>query len=323
MAPEVKSGGVRTGVAEFLTVGSSSRAAERRSTVRRRQVRLGLLFVSPWLLGFLVFNLYPFVATWYYSFTNDNGVGAAKFVGFANYTHLVHDSLFVSALFNTFYYSAIEVPLSMVIALGLAMLLNMNVRGKALYRTVYYLPSVVPLVSGCMLWLWIFNPSYGIVNSLLSLAHVPGPAWMFSETWSKPSFILLGLWGLGQPMVIYLAALQGVPHEMYEVSAVEGAGPLQRLRYVTLPMISPIILFNTVMALVTCTQYFTQAYVMTNGGPDNSTLFYSLYLYQQAFEDLHFGYASAMAWLLFVIIAVITGLFFRWSSRWVYYGNSG
>jgi len=286
---------------------------------RRTTARVGLLFISPWVLGFLAFTLYPFLATLYYSFTSYSGVGRAKFIGLSNYTGLFQDHLFWTSLFNTLYYTAFEVPISMAVALGLAMLLNMNVRGRSIYRTIYYLPSVVPLVSGCMLWLWIFNPSYGIINSLLSEVHVPGPAWMFSPTWSKPSFILLGLWGLGQPMVIFLAGLQSVPKEMYEVAAIEGAGPLQRLWHVTLPMISPIILFNTVMSLVVCFQYFTQAYIMTDGGPDNSTLFYSLYIYQQAFQNLKLGYASAMAWFLFVFVIVMTSLLFRSSRRWVYY----
>jgi multiple sugar transport system permease protein len=301
---------------------SPSRLFSKRGVVERRQTRLGLLFVSPWIIGFLAFTLYPFLATFYYSFMSYTGVGPMKYVGLDNYTKMFHDPLFWTSLLNTFYYTVFEVPLSIIVALGLAMLLNMQVGGRAVYRTVYYLPSVVPLVSGCMLWLWMFNPSYGIVNDLLSDLHIPGPYWMFSQAWSKPTFILLGLWGLGQPMVIFLAALQVVPKDMYEVADIEGAGPFQRLRHVTIPMISPVILFNTIMALVISFQYFTQAYVMTSGGPDNSTLFYSLYIYQQAFQDLHLGYASAMAWLLFVIVVVLTGLLFRSSSRWVHYEAS-
>ena len=316
--------------AETMTTTGSRRQAPRswsgllskRGSVQWRQTKLGLLFISPWIIGFLAFTLYPFLATFYYSFMSYTGVGPMKFIGLDNYTKLFHDPLFWTSLSNTLYYTVFEVPLSMAVALGLALLLNMEVRGRAFYRTVFYLPSVVPLVSGCMLWLWMFNPSYGVVNDLLSDLHIPGPYWMFSQAWSKPTFILLGLWGLGQPMVLFLAALQVVPKDMYEVADIEGAGPWQRLRHVTLPMISPVILFNTIMALVICFQYFTQAYVMTSGGPDNSTLFYSLYLYQQAFQDLHLGYASAMAWLLFVIVVVITGLLFRSSSRWVHYEAS-
>jgi multiple sugar transport system permease protein len=305
-----------------LTSGTKARRSPR--SVRRRQARAGLLFVSPWVAGFLVFFAYPFFATLYYSFTNFNGVGAAKLVGFTNYVDLFHDPLFKTALFNTFYYTAIELPLSTVVALGLALLLNMNVRGRAVYRTIFYIPSIVPLVASCMIFVWIFNPESGIVNDLLTDAHLPSPDWFFSVAWSKPSFILLGLWGLGQPMVIYLAGLQGVPKEMYEVAQLDGARAWQRLRYVTIPMISPVILFNVILQLVLCISYFTQAQVIENadvGGPGTSTWFYVQYLYEQAFTFLKFGYSSAMAFFLFVISGVIMVLLFRSSSRWVYYAG--
>jgi multiple sugar transport system permease protein len=300
-----------------------SPAAVSRS-LRRRKLRMGLLFVSPWIIGFVAFFAYPFFATLYYSFTNFNGVGSAKIIGFANYSALFHDSLFRTALFNTFYYTAFELPLSTIVALGLALLLNMNVRGRAIYRTMFYIPSIVPIVASCMVFVWIFNPTSGIVNSLLNGLHLPGPDWFFSIAWSKPSFILLGLWGLGQPMVIYLAGLQGVPKDMYEVAALEGAGPYQRLRHVTIPMISPIILFNVVLQLVLCVSYFTQAQVIESqdvGGPGTSTWFFVQYLYEQAFDFLKFGYASAMGFFLFVITAIITVVLFKSSSRWVYYAG--
>jgi multiple sugar transport system permease protein len=282
------------------------------------------LFVSPWVIGFLAFFVYPFFATLYYSFTNFNGVGAPKWVGLANYSQLFHDPLFKTSLFNTFYYTAIELPLSTVVALGLALLLNMDVKGRAIYRTIFYIPSIVPLVASCMVFVWIFNPVSGIVNALLTGAHLPAPDWFFSVTWSKPSFILLGLWGLGQPMVIYLAGLQGVPKDMYEVAALDGAGPWKRLRYVTLPMISPVILFNVILQLVLCIAYFTQAQIIENGnigGPGTSTWFYVQYLYEQAFLFLKFGYSSAMAFFLFLVSALIMVVLFKSSSRWVYYAS--
>ncbi|HSZ39596.1 MAG TPA: sugar ABC transporter permease [Trebonia sp.] len=290
-------------------------------TPARRRLRTGLLFVSPWIVGFLAFTLYPFLMTFFYSFTNYDIVSNAQWVGLGNYDHLIHDGLFWTALWNTGFYTVLEVPLSTVVAIALAMLLNMKVRGLAVYRTIFYLPTVVPIVASSILWLWLFNPSFGIINDLLTDVHVAGPGWMFSTLWAKPTFVLLGIWGSGAPMVVYLAALQGVPKEMYEVAQIEGANAWHRIRYVMLPMISPAILFNVILALVACLQYFTQAYIMTQGGPDNSTLFYSLYLYQQAFQDLHLGYASAMAWILFVIVLVITLLLFRSSSRWVYYAG--
>ena len=295
-----------------------------RRAVKRRHTRAGLLFVSPWVIGFLAFFVYPFFATLYYSFTNFNGIQSAKLIGFTNYVDLFHDPLFKTSLFNTFYYTACELPLSTIVALGLALLLNMDVKGRAIYRTIFYIPSIVPLVASCLIFVWIFNPDSGIVNDLLTDVHIPGPGWFFSIVWSKPSFILLGLWGLGQPMVIYLAGLQSVPREMYEVADLDGARPWQRLRYVTLPMISPVILFNVILQLVLCIAYFTQAQVIENGdvgGPGTSTWFYVQYLYQEAFEYLKFGYSSAMAFFLFVISALIMVVLFKSSSRWVYYAS--
>src|ERR1700691_6537819 len=288
-----------------------------------RRLWLGLLCVSPWIIGFCGFYLYPFFATLYYSFTSFTGIGNPTFTGLANFDGLIHDATFRTALFNTFYYTIIEAAFSTVAALGLAMLLNMNVRGQAFYRTLFYIPSVVPVVASSLIFVWIFQPSFGIVNSLLSDIHVTRPAWFFAIAWSKPSFILLGLWGLGQPMVIYLAALQGVPKEMYEVAALEGAGAWQRLRKITIPMISPVILFNVVLSLVLSIQYFTQAQVIESppGSPGNSTVFFVIYYYQQAFEDLHLGYASAMAFLLFILVLIITVLLLKSSSKWVYYEN--
>jgi multiple sugar transport system permease protein len=290
----------------------------------RRRAKVGLLFISPWLIGFFAFFVYPFLATLYYSFTNFGGVGAAKWIGLANYEALFRDPLFKTSVFNTFYYTAIELPVATAAALGLALLLNMNVKGRAIYRTIFYIPSIVPLVASSLIFVWMFNPVSGIVNDLLSGLHIPGPEWFFSIAWSKPSFILLGLWGLGQPMVIYLAGLQGVPKDMYEVANLDGAGPWQRLRYVTLPMISPVILFNVILQLVACISYFTQAQVIEGtdiGGPGTSTWFYVQYLYEQAFQFLKFGYSSAMAFLLFAVSAVIMVVLFKSSSRWIYYAS--
>jgi multiple sugar transport system permease protein len=302
---------------------ATARGTRRLRSSRVRRLRAGLLFVSPWIVGYCVFYLYPFLATFYYSLTRFTGIGNPVFTGLSNYSGLLHDVMFRTALFNTLYYTIIEVPFSTVLALGLALLLNLNVRGQAVYRTLFYIPSIVPVVASSLIFVWIFQPSFGIVNSLLSDIHITGPAWFFSITWSKPTFILLGLWGVGQPMVIYLAALQGVPKELYEVAALEGAGPWSRLRHVTVPMISPVILFNVILSLVLSIQYFTQAQVIESppGSPGTSTMFYVTYYYQQAFQDLHFGYASAMAFLLFIGVLIITVVLLRTSSRWVYYEN--
>jgi len=317
---------MQTATSPPIRAGQAGRAARVGHAIRSpraRQLRLGLLFVSPWIVGYCVFYLYPFLASLYYSFTRFTGIGNPVFVGTSNYSGLLHDSMFHTAVFNTLYYTAIEVPFSTAAALGLALLLNMKVRGQAVYRTLFYIPSIVPVVASSLIFVWIFQPSFGIVNALLSDVHVTGPAWFFSITWSKPTFILLGLWGLGQPMVIYLAALQGVPKEMYEVASLEGAGAWTRLRRITIPMISPVILFNVVLSLVLSIQYFTQAQVIENppGSPGTSTMFYVTYYYQQAFQDLHLGYASAMAFLMFIGVLIITVVLLRTSSRWVYYEN--
>jgi multiple sugar transport system permease protein len=296
----------------------------RRSAQRR--TRNGLLFVSPWLIGFLAFFAYPFLATIYYSFTNFNGVQSPKWIGFANYTALFHDPLFGTSLFNTLFYTAFELPLSTAAALGLALLLNQNVRGRAIYRTIFYIPSIVPLVASCLIFVWIFNPATGIVNDLLNNVHIQGPGWFFSIAWSKPTFILLGLWGVGQPMVIYLAGLQSIPAELYEVAALDGAHAWSRFRHITIPMLSPVILFNVILQLVACFSYFTQVQVIEGGdigGPGTSTWMYVQYLYQQAFEYLRLGYSSAMAFFLFLISAIVMVLLFRSSSRWVYYASEG
>ena len=206
-------------------------------------------------------------------------------------------------------------------AIAIAMLLNMRVRAVAVYRSVFYLPSVVPLVASSVLWLWLFNPSYGLINAVLNGMGLAGPGWIFSVAWSKPGLILMGLWGLGVPIVIYLASLQGVPTDFYEAADLEGANGWTKTWRITLPMISPAILFNVVLGIIGAFQYFTQAYVMTSGGPDNSTLFYALYIYQQGFQFLHMGYASAMAWVLFLIVLLVTLVVFKTSARQVYYGG--
>lgn len=291
-----------------------------RARLRRNRI-VGWLFISPWVIGFLAFALYPFFASLYYSFTDYNILAPPQWIGLQNYQQMVQDPLFWQSLYNTLYYTVIFVPVSTVAAIAIAMLLNQRVRGQTIYRTLFYLPSVVPLVASSVLWLWLFNPSFGFIDAFLRALDLPAPGWLYSENWVKPSLILMSLWGIGQPIVIYLAGLQGVPQDLYEAAHLEGANGWQRTWAITLPMISPVILFNVVLGMIGAFQYFTQAYVMTQGGPDNSSMFFALYLYQNAFQYLHLGYASAMAWLLFVVILIATLLVFRSSARWVYYGN--
>jgi multiple sugar transport system permease protein len=290
-----------------------------RSRRGSRNVLVGLLFVSPWLLGFLVFTLYPVIASLYLSFTDYRVLSPPRWVGLANYQSLFTDTdYFWPSLANTAFL-LLELPLSLILGLALALLLNMKLRGMMVYRTLFYLPSIVPVAASAMLWLWVLNPEHGLLNAGLRAVHLPAPPWLASPLWAKPAMILMDLWGVGGGMVIYLAALQGVPEPLYEAAALDGANAWQRLFHITLPSISPVIFFNLIMGVIGTFQYFTQTFVMTQGGPDNSTLFYALYLYQNAFEYFRMGTACAMAWILFFITLAATVLVFKTSAGWVYY----
>jgi multiple sugar transport system permease protein len=295
----------------------------RASKTDKRNLRNGLLFASPWIIGLSAFYAYPILASLYYSLCSFDGIRAPHWVGLRNYANLVHqDDLFWKALFNTLYMVVLGVPVSLLAGLGVALLLNQRVKGMSVYRTVYYLPSITPVVANSILWLWLLNPDIGLVNTFLQHVGVAKPpAWLADPFWSKPALLLMGLWGVGGGMVIYLAALQNVPAALYEAASLDGAGVVTRFRNVTLPMITPVILFNMITGLIGFFQYFTQAYVMTNGGPQDSTNFYALRLFNRAFEDFQMGSASAMAWVLFVIVLACTIVVFKTSPRWVYYGG--
>jgi multiple sugar transport system permease protein len=272
--------------------------------------------------------VYPIAASLYYSFTRYSVMKPPVWVGAANYAQLGHDELFWKSLSNTAVYAAFAVPIGIVVALGLAMLLNLKVRGQALYRTFFFVPSIVPLVASSVLWIWLFNPQNGAINAMLrpllaSLGLGEPPGWFADPKWSKPAIILWSLWGVGGSMVIFLAALQDVPKELMEAAEVDGARAWHRIRHITLPFISPQILFVLIMGLIGAFQFFTPAYVMTQGtgGPVDSTLFYSLYLFNVAFADFKMGYACALAWVLFLLILGATALIFKSSARRVYYAG--
>jgi multiple sugar transport system permease protein len=286
----------------------------------RSQLALGLAFASPWIFGFLVFTAYPIVASLYYSFTYFDTLSPPVWVGAQNYTRLLaEDPLFWQSLRNTLFMVVFGLPASLVAGLALALLLNQKLRGMAIYRTIFYIPSIVPTVASSVLWMWLLNPQIGLINKMLTAAGVQGPGWLTDPAWSKPALILMGIWGVGSAMIIYLAGLQDVSQELYEAAEIDGAGSAAKLFHVTLPMLSPVIFFNLVMGIIGTFQYFTQVFVMTHGGPEDSTLFYALHLFNKAFVDLQFGYASAMAWILFAITIAATALVFRSSARWVYY----
>jgi multiple sugar transport system permease protein len=234
---------------------------------------------------------------------------------------LFEDDLFWKSLWNTLYMVVIALPLGMISALALALLLNQKVKGIALYRTIYYLPSLVPAVASAILWLWLFNPEIGLINTVLGKFGIAGPSWLGDPLWAKPAMVLMGVWGAGGGVIIYLAGLQDVPTSLYEAASLDGAGVWSKFWQVTLPMISPIIFFNLIMGIIGMFQYFTQAYVMTQGGPQDSTMFYALHLFNSAFIDWKMGYASAMAWVLFAITLVCSLVAMKTSARWVYYGG--
>jgi len=288
-------------------------------TSRRNRI-WGIVMASPWLIGFVFLTVGPIIASLYFSFTKYTVLQPPSFVGFANYNRLFsEDYRFWTALNNTVYYTVFQVPLSLLLALTVAILLNQGLPGENVFRTIYYMPSVVSGVAMSMLWLWLFDPNLGLVNVVLGWFGLRGPLWLQDPNWSKPALILMSMWGIGGQMVIFLAGLQGVPQELYEAAEVDGAGWWRKIRNITVPLITPTIFFNLVMGMIGSFQVFTSAYIMTQGGPVNSTLFYVLYLYQNAFRFFEMGYASAMAWILFFIVLALTVIQFQIGRRWVYY----
>ncbi|MEM7134772.1 MAG: sugar ABC transporter permease [Chloroflexota bacterium] len=289
----------------------------------RQRLINGLLFISPWAIGFLAFRVYPFFASLYYSFTFYPILKSPNWIGLDNYLNLFDDPRFLTSLWNSSYYAGFAVPLGTIVGILLALILNMRVRGLSFFRTIYFLPSITPVVATSIVWLWMFNPRSGIINFILEIVGIDGPAWLGDPLWAKPALVLMSLWGLGGAVVIYLASLQDVPRDLLEASDLDGATARQKLWYVTIPMISPVILFNVITGLIAAFQLFTQVHVMTggSGSPADSTLMMSIYLYQSAFEFFKMGYASAQAWVLFLIIVLFTLILFRVSGRLVYYGG--
>jgi multiple sugar transport system permease protein len=302
-----------------------------------RRDRWGYLFIAPWIVGFFTFTAGPMLASIVLSFT-DYDMKSARPIGMGNYASLIWranpaggngDPQFYQSLWNTFYYALFSVPLGLTGSLLLAVLLNQKLRGLSFFRTIYYLPSLVPAVASSLLWIWIFQPDSGLLNQFLSwgfahwpinLLHLSTPRWLQSETWSKPSLVLMSLWVIGgSRMIIFLAGLQGIGDQYYEAARIDGAGAFRTFLHVTLPLITPVIFFNLVLGIIGAFQAFTQAYIMTGGGPNNSSLLYALYLYQLAFERLQMGKASAMAWILFLILLIFTVIQFNSSKKWVHY----
>ncbi|WNF24221.1 sugar ABC transporter permease [Mesobacillus jeotgali] len=288
----------------------------------------GYLFISPWLIGFLGLTLGPLLFSLAASFTDYNITSKMNFIGLDNYKRMfTMDDLFRTSLFNTVYYVIFSVPLTTAGAIVLAVLLNQKIKGMKFFRTIYYLPAVLSGVAVYFLWMQLLSPSTGLVNTMLGWFGIEGPAWLFDPEWTKPALLMMKMWSVGGGMLLYLAIMQGVSPQMYEAADIEGASPWQKFYYITLPMISPIIFFDVITSTIGAFQIFQEAYVMTengSGGPGNSLLFYNLHMWNNAFEVFDMGYASAMAWLLFIIVMVLTAVNMKLGKRWVHYeGGDG
>ncbi len=297
----------------------------RRLSATTRNTINGLLFALPWLVGLTMFWIYPIFASAYYSFTEFNGVQDPKWVGFHNYVQLfTNDPDFLRAVGNTLFFAGISIPLAIIFSFALAMLLNAKIRFQVVYRTIYFLPTLVPEVALALVWVYLFTPVTGLINLPFNWLGVRGPCWLACERWSRQTMILLALWIIGQQIVLYLAGLQDVPQDLYDAADVDGAGFWRKFRNVTLPMMTPVIFFHLVTSVIGALQFFTIPYIMVGGtgGPGQSLLFYSIYLYKQAFQYFSMGYASALAWLLFMVALLITLLIFRSARLWVFYGGA-
>ncbi len=302
-------------------VGSATgaRVGKRHLSERRREELMAWLFISPWVIGFILFTAGAMLFSFGISLFDTDLLSQFTFVGLQNYAALPTDPLFLTSLRVTLIYTALTVPLSTLIALGIALMLNQKIRGVSIWRTVYYLPAVVSGVAVALIWNWVLNADSGLLNQALRGVGLPAPRWFASEFWALPGLVLIALWGTGTNMLLYLAGLQGIPTELTEAAQIDGAGPVRSFFSVTLPLLTPTIFFNVVINIINSFQVFTNAYVLTDGGPNNATKTLVLYLYQQGFRLFHFGYASAVAWVLFLIILIFTLILVRSSSSWVHY----
>lgn len=311
----------------MATKGLTLVTSDHRRAVRARKIKsllTGLGFASPWIIGLVTFFFYPMFASLYYSLTDYSVLEAPIWVGTKNYVSLfTTDKLFLLSASNTAIYAGMLIPIGTIFAILLALLLNMKVKFLTYHRTIFYLPVLVPSVALALVWQWVLNPSFGILNALLDMVGIVGPGWYANEYWAKPSYVIMSLWTIGNAVVIYLAGLQDVPVDLYDAAAIDGASSIQKVRNITLPMITPVIFFNVVIGLIGAMQTFTEAYIITGGtgNPVNAAMFYVLLLYRNAFVYFKMGYASAQAWLLFLLILAMTAILVRTSNRWVYYGG--
>lgn len=291
------------------------------SAKEKAQMKWGYFFIAPAIIGLICFSFGPMLFSLGVSFTKWGVISEKQFIGLENYIMLFKDPLFLQSLKVTLYYTLLSVPLITCIPLLVAMLLNTKVKGISVFRAIFYIPSIVPVVASVAVWMYIYNPMYGLLNSILKALGLPAQNFIFSETGAVPSLAVMALWAAGNTVVIYLAGLQGVSRQLYEAAEIDGAGMVARFVHITIPMMTPIIFYNFVMAIINSMQVFTQAYIMTDGGPANATLFYSLMVYRTAFKQSRMGYSAAMSWVFFVIIAVLTLIVFKSQKKWVVYEN--
>ena len=299
-----------------------SRLPGRLSRHRRREVAWALVCVAPAVLGFVLWQLGPILGSLYVALTDWRIAGTPSWVGAENFSRIfTEDRLFRKSLAVTAYYSLGSVPLRMLVAFAVAVLLNQRIRALPVFRTIFYLPSIVPLIASSVLWIWLFNPDFGLLNALITPLGFRRSAWIYGSGSVIPALILMSLWDIGPMMIIFLAGLQGVPRQLYEAVEIDGGNPWHKMSRITIPLVTPTILFNLILSIIGAMQTFVQPYVMTEGGPNNASLLYVLYLYNKAFQQSQMGYASALAWVLFVVIALLSLIVFRTSSRWVHYAG--
>jgi multiple sugar transport system permease protein len=301
-------------------------AGKRRFNYKTKEGLQGYLFILPWIIGFIVFTAGPLLFSFAASFTNYNVTSQMDFVGLSNYEKLFSgDQLFWTSLYNTLYYVLFSVPLTTVGAILLSALLNRDIPGMRLFRTIYYLPAVLSGVGVYLLWMQLLEPGTGMVNTILAWFGIAGPNWLFDPDWTKPALIFMKLWSVGGGMLLYLASMQGISKSLYEAAEIDGANAWQQFTRITIPMITPVIFFDIVTSLIGGFQIFQEAYVMSNGegGPVNSMLFYNLYMWKKAFEAFDMGYAMAMSWILFVIVFALTIVNLKLAPRWVHYEGGG
>ena len=287
-----------------------------------KKSQIGFLFILPWLLGLIIFTVFPIIAALYISMTDWSIIGQETFIGFRNFGNIFSDPAFYKALLVTMRYAVLAIPLTIIMALLVALSVNNQYKGIGIFRTIFYMPSIVSGVAVAIVFKWILDPSYGALNSLLRIFGITGPNWLYDSAWVLPSYLIMAVWGASGGLYIYLAALKDIPKELYEAATIDGAGWRQKIRYVTLPMLTPILFYNLVIGLIGAFRKFTDAYVL--GGAGEEGVFYMVYLYRQAFSFYKMGYATALAWILFVIIFVFSVLAIRTQKMWVYYeGGKG